>query len=213
MEFLKELLGDNYASLETAINEHNTKPENKDNQIKLGNLATGGYVSKDKFASLEVEKQNLDTQIKTLNSTMATLKKDNADNETLQATIKTHETTIATMKKDYDTKIREMNIANAIQAKLTDTKYADLLAGKFDKTKLSVSEDGTVLGIDEQLTAIKETYKDLFTVDVKGKLPNNKGGSSTGGNNPWSKEHFNLTEQGKLLKENPELAAQYKASV
>lgn len=27
--------------------------------------------------------------------------------------------------------------------------------------------------------------------------------------NPWSKEYFNLTEQGRLLKENPTLASQY----
>ena len=30
-------------------------------------------------------------------------------------------------------------------------------------------------------------------------------------NNPWSKKHFNLTEQGRILRENPELAKKLKA--
>jgi hypothetical protein len=32
------------------------------------------------------------------------------------------------------------------------------------------------------------------------------------GKNPFSKEHFNMTEQGKLIKENPELAEQLRAA-
>lgn len=85
--------------------------------------------------------------------------------------------------------------------------------GKFDKSKLSVADDGTVVGIDEQLTAIKETYKDLFTKVMTGKQSNNQGGSHSGSKNPWSKEHFNLTEQGRIIRESPELAKQFMASI
>lgn len=116
-------------------------------------------------------------QLKTANKTITELKKNNADNETLQAAIKTHETTIDTMKTDYENKIRDMSINTAIRAKLTDTKYPELLATKIDKTKLSVAADGSVVGIDEQLTSIRGTYKDLFTPVVTGKQPNNSGGS------------------------------------
>ena len=166
-----------------------------------------------RYGKLKLDRDDLKEKLGTADKTIEDLKNANKDNETLQATIKAHEKTIATMKLDYDTKIRDMSINTAIQSKLTETKYADLLSGKFDRSKLSVSEDGTVLGIDEQLTAIKETYKDLFTPVVTGKEPYNKEKNPSGIKNPWSKEHFNLTEQGKMLKENPELAAQYKASV
>jgi hypothetical protein len=167
----------------------------------------------ERYEKVKIERDGLKEKLDTAETTIKNLKKDNEDNETLQATIKTHEKTIATMKTDYETKIREMNITNAIQSKLTDTKYPELLATKFDKSKLSVADDGTVLGIDEQLATIKENYKDLFTPIVKGKQPNNTGGNPNNVKNPWSKEHYNLTEQGKLLRENPELAAQLKASV
>lgn len=131
-----------------------------------------------RYSKLKTEKEDLKGKLDAADTTIADLKKNNADNSVLQGTIKTHEETIATMKTDYDTRIREMNIAGAIKSKLTDTKYPELLETKFDKKKLTVSEDGTVLGIDEQLTAIKESYKDLFIPVVTGKgSPNNTGGS------------------------------------
>lgn len=130
-----------------------------------------------RYSKLKTERDDLKGKLDTADGTIADLKKNNADNAILQGTIKTHEETIATMKTDYDNKIREMNIKNAIQSKLTDTKYPELLETKFDKKKLTVSEDGTVLGIDEQLTAIKEQYKDLFVPPVTGRDPNNNGGN------------------------------------
>lgn len=165
-----------------------------------------------RYEKLKVERDDLKEKLKTADTTIADLKEANMDNETLQTTIKTHETTIATMKTDYETKIRDMSIKSAIQSKLADTKYPELLETKFDKSKITVAEDGTVLGIDEQLTVIKGQYKDLFTPVVAGREPNNTGGRPSGVKNPWSKEYFNLTEQGKILKEDPELAKQLMAS-
>ncbi len=213
MDFLKEILGDRYVEFEQLINDYNNKPENKDKQIKLANLSSGEYVGTGKYNALVTERDGIQDKLTTAEGTIETLKKDNKGNETLQQTIKTHEGTIETLKKDYEAKIKDLQINAAIQTKLTDTKYPDLLAAKFDKSKLVVGTDGSVSGIDEQLTAIKETYKDLFTPTVTGDDPNNKNKSPLAGKNPWSKEHFNLTEQGKLLKENPELAKQYMASV
>jgi chromosome segregation ATPase len=214
MEFLKAILGDKFPEFEAAITAYNALPENKDKQVKLADLSTGEYVGKGKYTALETEISNLKEQIKTNEGTIETLKKTNKDNETLQQTIKDHEATIQTLKTTYEGKIKELTINTAIQSKLTDAKYPELISGKFDKTKLSLSEDGTqVFGIDEQLVTIKEQYKDLFTPVVTGREPNNKGGSGAGQKNPWSKEHFNLTEQGKLLKDNPELAKQFMASM
>lgn len=214
MEFLKAILGDKYPEFEAAITAYNALPENKDKQVKLADLGSGEYVGIGKYNALVTEKDGIQEKLTAAEGTITTLKKDNKDNEALQQTIKTHEGTIQTLKTSYEAKIKEMKIEAAIQAKLTDAKHPDLLIGKFDKTKLSLSEDGSqVFGIDEQLTVLKETYKDLFTPVVSGRDPQNKDKTPPGTKNPWSKEHFNLTEQGKLLRENPALAAQYKASV
>ncbi len=157
-----------------------------------------------RYSKLKTEKEDLKGKLDAADATIADLKKNNVDNTVLQGTIKTHEETIATMKTDYDTRIRDISIKAAIQSKLTDTKYPELLETKFDTKKLTISEDGTVLGIDEQLTTIKESYKDLFVPVVKGRDPNNSGG------NPKviSKEQFtkmNYKERVELYNTNIEL--------
>jgi uncharacterized protein YdaU (DUF1376 family) len=43
-----------------------------------------------------------------------------------------------------------------------------------------------------------------------GRIPRKPSGLDDGVKNPWSKEDWNLTEQGKMLKENPELAKYFK---
>jgi len=167
----------------------------------------------ERYEKLKAERDGLKAKVETADTTIADLKKANKDNETLQATIKTHEDTIATMKTEYEAKIKGMAKISAIKSKLSDAKYPDLIESKFDLEKITVSEDGKeVFGIDEQLTAIKEQYKDLFVPNVTGRDPNNTGGSPSGTKNPWSKEHFNLTEQGRIFREDPELAAKLKAA-
>jgi hypothetical protein len=212
MEFLKAILGDKYPEFEAAITAYNALPENKDKPVKLADLGGGEYVGIGKYNTTVAERDGFKEKLETAEGTITTLKKDNKDNETLQQTIKTHEGTIETLKTTYEGKIKDLTINAAIQTKLTDTKYPDLLATKFDKSKLVVGTDGAVSGIDEQLTQIKETYKDLFTPAVTGRDPYNKEKNPNEQKNPWSKEHFNLTEQGRLLRENPELAKQFMAS-
>lgn len=134
-----------------------------------------------RYNKLKGQKEDAEEQLKTANTTMADLKKNNKDNETLQATIKTHESTITTLKADSDTKIKNLTIDSAIDKLLTSNKakHSDLLASKFDREKLVVAEDGKVNGLEDQLKAIKDTYKDLFEVTIAGKTPNNSGGAPT----------------------------------
>lgn len=135
-------------------------------------------VPKTEFNTLNDTKKDLEQQIKDRDKQLKDLQDKAKGNEDLEKTIKDLQETNKSTKETYETKLKDITINSAIQAKLTDTKYADLLTGKFDKTKLSLSEDGsTVFGIDEQLATLKETYKDLFTPIVAGKEPNNKGGS------------------------------------
>lgn len=181
----------------------------KENKI----FTTSEEKIEERYEKLKVERDDLKAKVETADNTIADLKKANKDNEDLQATIKTHEGTIATMKTDYEEKIKNMTIQSAIRSKLTDAKYPELIETKFDISKITVSEDyNEVFGIDEQLTAIKEQYKDLFVPAIDGKEPFNAASNPSGIKNPWSKEHFNLTEQGRLFREDPDLAAKLKAA-
>ncbi len=170
-------------------------------------------VPKTEFNTLNDTKKDLEQQIKDRDKQLKDLQDKAKGNEEFEKTIKDLQDVNKSTKEQYEAKIKDLTINTAIQAKLSDTKYPDLLMTKFDKAKLVVNADGTVTGIDEQLTTIKETYKDLFVPPVRGYEPYNKETNPTGMKNPWSKEHFNLTEQARILKENPELAKQLKTSV
>ena len=48
---------------------------------RMADLGSGQYVDKGKYDAAVAEKENLEGQIKTLNTTIGDLKKNNADNE------------------------------------------------------------------------------------------------------------------------------------
>ncbi len=80
---------------------------------------------------------------------------------------------------------------------------------------LRLNEDGTVLGLEEELMRLKESDGYLFKDEAE-KRTFGTGGAGNfprvlgiGRKNPWAEETFNLTEQGKLMREQPELARRF----
>jgi len=182
--------------------------EQADKVLALHKEVLTGFIPKARFDEVNETKKELEQQIQERDNQLKELQKKAKGNEELEKRIQELQEANKATKEQYEAKIKDMTITAAIQSKLTDTKYPDLLLTKFDRAKLSIAEDGTVLGVDEQLAVLKEQYKDLFKPDVKGKEPVNIGGGTPSTKNPWSKEHFNLTEQGQILRENPEKARQ-----
>lgn len=127
---------------------------------------------------------DINTQLKTANATIADLKKNNVDNEKLQQTIKDHEATIKTQKSDYETKVRNLTLDSAIEKALNNAnaKHGDLLSSKIDREKLVIGNDGKVTGLDEQIKGLKDNYKDLFEEKITGIPPANPEGGSRGNN-------------------------------
>ncbi|AUO18663.1 phage scaffolding protein [Monoglobus pectinilyticus] len=105
-------------------------------------------------------------------------------------------------KKQIEKFIKETAIKTAIADKAQDI---DIVAKLFDMDKITVDEDGKVSGVDEQLTAMQESKKFLFkTNEVQVDYTPRSG--KTKSINPFAKDTFNLTEQGQLLKDDPEKA-------
>ena len=99
---LEELLGEElYKQVEEKINAANANEPDKLKHIRYADLSEGEYVSKGKYDTAVAEKENLAGQVKTLNTTIDDLKKNNADNETLQNTI-----------TDLQTKLKDQQVAN-----------------------------------------------------------------------------------------------------
>jgi len=139
---------------------------------------------KEKSKAATTELEDTKTQLKTANTTITDLKKNNGDNEALQTKVKEYENTIKTQKTDYEAKVRNLTLDSAIEKALTGAKakHTDLLSTKIDREKLLISEDGKVSGLDEQLKGLKETYKDLFEEKISGPTPANPEGGTKGNN-------------------------------
>lgn len=170
----------------------------------LKNLLKDSYVEKTKFDEAAAAKSNLETQIKERDKQLETLKKTAGDKEKLEATIKQLQEDNKSAKTKYETDLKNLRIDSAVKLKLSGTAQdVDIVASLIDKTKLIVSDDGTVTGLDEQINPLKQSKPFLFKNDKQSYEPK-VGGNPI--NNPFSKEHFNLTEQGKLFRENPQQA-------
>lgn len=169
MDFLKGLFGNKpltFDELVTAIEAHNQA--NTEDQIKIANLASGEYVSKEKYDAKEKELTKANEQLTNLNNTVKTFEGEKTDLNTK----------IKEMEKQYKQEMKDMQEGFIKDKAVNDwfsqnkTKHPDLLKSKFDMDKISVDGDKAI-GIDEQGKVLLEQYKDLFTPVVRGNDPIN----------------------------------------
>ena len=174
MEFLKSIFGDKpltYAELEAKLKENK--------EIKLANLASGQYVDKDKFDKAELKAKETETQLTTANETIKGfkdldvegLKKGVADWETKYKA----DTTALKEKLINQTKSSTIEIA-LLGAKAKNTKAVKAL---LDQEKISLDGDN-LLGIGEQLEAIKKDNAFLFDDGKSQNPPATYGGEPNG---------------------------------
>ncbi len=168
---------------------------------KIAIVSDGNWIPKDKFNALN-------EQLKTANNTIDDLKKSNKDNEALQTKVGEYETKV----KDYEKQIQDMQFNYALEGALKGANARNIKAIKalLDLDKVSIDGDN-LIGLEEQLKGLKESDSYLFGADtLNGREPNKDTNTIDPSmkNNPWKKETFNLTDQGKIFKENPEQARQ-----
>ena len=135
------------------------KAEIKDGKLDVEALMSTINVEAPKNVMPKAEYNNISKQLKEANDTIKKLEK-------------THKKEIADMKKDA-----AINQA-LVKAK---AKYPEVVAKLLDKDKVVINEDGTIIGLDEQLKATKENYKDMFEANDDSGIYkyNPQGGSGT----------------------------------
>ena len=165
MEFLKELLGEDlYSQIESKVNEHNGNEANKDNQIKIGNLGKGEYVSKAKHDALQELINGKDTELKSANDLIAELKKGTKGNEELQGKITGYETQVADLQKQ----LLETKINSAVKVALLSEKALDVPYLTYKLTE-KLKAEGRMLELDDNENI--KGWDDLLS-DLKTQLPN-----------------------------------------
>jgi len=187
-----------------------------------GNYA--GYVPKHRFDEVNEAKKKAETDLKDRDKQLDDLKKTAGDNKELQDQITQLQADNKTAKDKYEADLKDLRLNTALKLALTGQAHdPDIVAGLLDKTKIELDDNGAVKGgLEDQVKSLRESKAFLFVPQqqqagggqqqFKGAKPHESGGGAGGGQvaNPWKKESFNLTEQGRILRDNPELAQQLR---
>ena len=208
MEFLKAILGDElYTQVEQAVALFNGKPENKDAQVKIGNLGSGDYISKGKYASLEAENSTNMTKLTEANNLIEQLKKAAKGDENLQGQVTAYQTKV----QELETELAKTKLDSAVKVELLAAKALDVdyLAYKLkEKGELALDESGKIKGWEDKLLALKTQHPTMFTGEGKktvdpAHLPNGNTDPLTVTREQFLKMGYN--DRLKLKQENEQL--------
>lgn len=207
MDFLKTILGEElYAQFEQAVNAWNGNEANKEKQIKLANLATGDYVGKGKYSSLEAENQTNATKLTEANNLIAQLQKAAKGDEALQGQVTAYQTRV----QELETELEQTKLDNAIKVELLSSKALDVdyltYKLKSNGEELKLDENGKIKGWEDKLSGLKTQFPTQFETAsnpkvVERKLPEGSGGDTMTREGLLKKPY---AERMKIYSENPE---------
>lgn len=218
MDFLKNILGEElFNQFMTAINAHNGNEANKDNQVKLANLATGEYVGKGKHDALQALFDGQKTELETANNLIAELKKGTKGNEELQGKITGYETQVSQLQAELqETKIKSAIKVALLSEKAVDVDYLTYKLNEKLKEKgstLELDENENIKGWTEHLAGLKTQFPTMFETSGGGQRRYLGDGKLPEPNNDLSvtREQFlkmSYEERANLKKTNEQLYKQ-----
>jgi len=180
MEFLKEVLGEElFNNVKTKIDAYNATDDRKDKPLKLADLSGGGYVSADKFNTLQTETSGYKTQLETLNGELTTLKGKKGTDADTKASLDALQTKYDTDMTELNKQIAAAKLSGALEAALVKSgaKNTKALKALLDLDKIKLDND-TLTGLDDQLGEVRKENDYLFA--NSGAWADRSGGGSGG---------------------------------
>lgn len=169
MEWLKELLKD----LENA----------EELQKAIAKGIGENFVAKADFNTVNETKKKLEEDIATRDKQLEDLKK--IDVEDLQNQIETLQEENQTAKENYEKELKDLQLSSAIKIALNGKVHdEDIVSRLIKKDELVLSEDGKVVGLDEQISSLKETKGFLFIEEKQDEQEEQPGFQKVGNEQP-----------------------------
>lgn len=170
------------------------------------------FIPKDKYNEVAEAKKKLEADLTARDTQLEELKKAAGTSEELKAQIEELQKANREAAEHWQAKVAQMQLDFAIEKALTAAKAKNTKAVKALLDMEKVKLDGEqLLGLEDQLKAIKESDPYLFGESGKVGSGTNPPGAGNSEVNPWKPETFNLTLQGQILKEDPAKATRMKA--
>lgn len=146
-------------------------------------------------------------ELKTANDTIAELKNASGDNEALQKKIGEYEQEITNLQKKAEDAAKTYALKEQLSRQgVLDPDYLIYKAGGLEK--FNFDKENNPVGVEDAVKPYKEdkSMAHLFKQEKKKAEYQPAAGGTGGKSNPFAKDSYNLTEQGKLFKSNPEQA-------
>lgn len=158
MDFLKDVLGE---ELYAQVSEKIGAVEN----IKLANIADGSYIPKAKFDELNGNLKTYKTQATELQTQLETLKTQAKGNEALQAEIQK----LTQDLQQKDEAMKQQAFQTAVKDGLRSYKVhdPDVLMPLLNMKSITQNEDGSLVGLKEQMENMKTARPYLFQEEKK----------------------------------------------
>ena len=123
------------------------------------------YVPYERFKELVDEKNKLKTDIADRDKQFETLKNSSGDVEAMKEQIATLQAENKSKDEAHAAEIKQMKINSALESALIGSKAKNLTAVKAlikDLDKAELQDDGSIKGLEEQITALKKSDSYLF---------------------------------------------------
>ena len=170
------------------------------------------FIPKDKYNEVAEAKKKLETDLQARDAQLEQLKQAAGNSEELKARIEQLQAENQKAAEEWQAKMSQMKLDFAIERALTTAKAKNIKAVKalldMDKVKL---DGDKLLGLEDQLKELQKTDPYLFGDSKKIGDGTNPPGAGNPEINPWKKETWNLTMQGRILREDPAKATRMKA--
>lgn len=140
-----------------------------------------GFVPKEQLETANTEKKHLQDDIKARDNQLEELRKSSGDNAELKKQIEDLQKANREDAEKHAGELKELRLTSAIKLAVAGKVHdEDMAAALFDRTRLVLTEDGKVAGLEEQLKTIRESKGFLFK-DGNGGAGSGKGYKPKGG--------------------------------
>jgi len=169
-----------------ALIEKHTKDGQLDQEELIKDINTEfpkHAVPKEQYNTLAETKKKLEEGIAERDKQLEELKK--IDAEGLKAEIERLQEENKSAAEKYEAEIKDIQLANAIKLAVAGKVHdEDIVSQLIKKDELVLSEDGKVIGLDEQINSLKETKGFLFIEEKQDKQEEQPGFQKVGNEQP-----------------------------
>lgn len=140
-------------------------------------------VPKEQYNALAETRKKLEEDLETRDKQLEDLK--DIDVEDLQKQIETLQQENKTTKETYEKELKELQLSNAIKLAINGKVHdEDIVSQLIKKDELVLSEDGKVVGLDEQINSLKENKGFLFIEEKQDEQEEQPGFQKVGNEQP-----------------------------